>query len=78
MLDKNVVQRQRLPDETTKLEPVDSKEKCVQLAAQLGSFDLTELYGVPFGLAKTKGLTAQVAVEHGRVEGRLACQWKDQ
>ena len=50
--------REECHSETTKLEPVDSKEKCIQLAALLGSFDMTESYGVPSGLAKTMGLAA--------------------
>ena len=86
MLDKNVVQTHRLPDGTTKREPVDAKEKCIQLAAQLGSFDLTESYGVPSGLAKTMDLAAQVAVaagmealkDAGLVSGKTndASEWK--
>lgn len=65
MLEKNVVQNQRIGDGTTKRVPVDSKDESIKLAAQLGSFDLTTSYGVSEGLAKTMDVAAQVAVAAG-------------
>jgi 3-oxoacyl-(acyl-carrier-protein) synthase len=65
MLEKNVVQTKKLPDGTLKRVPVDSKADVIQLAAQLGEVDLTELYGVSEGLAKTMDIAAQVAVAAG-------------
>ena len=65
MLDKNVVQVTKHKDGTTKRDPVDNESKVIKLAAQLGSFDMTESYGVPAGLAQTMDLAAQVAVAAG-------------
>lgn len=65
MLDKNVVQLTKLKGGAVKREPVDSFEKVIKLAAQLSTFNLTESYGVPDGLAQTMDLAAQVAVAAG-------------
>jgi 3-oxoacyl-(acyl-carrier-protein) synthase len=65
MLEKNVVQIKKKPDKTIERVPVDSEEAVIKLAAQLGSFDLTESYGVPPGLAQTMDVAAQVAVAAG-------------
>ena len=58
--------------------PVDSKEKCIQLAALLGSFDLTGSYGVPSGLAKTMGLRLKKLKDAGLFSGKTndASGWK--
>jgi 3-oxoacyl-(acyl-carrier-protein) synthase len=65
MLEKNVVQIIKKADKTIERVPVDSEEAVIKLAAQLGSFDLTESYGVPPGLAQTMDVAAQVAVAAG-------------
>ena len=65
LLDKNVVQNVKLPDKTIKKVPVDTEEKIIKLAAQLGSIDLSVSYGVPPGLAETMDIAAQVAVAAG-------------
>ena len=65
MLDKNVVQNSKKPDGTLEKIPVDSEEKAIKLAAQLGTIDLTASYGVPKGLAETMDIAAQVAVAAG-------------
>ena len=64
MLEKNVVQVKKSPDGIQRI-PVDSEEKVVKLAAQLGNFDLSASYGVPPGLAETMDVAAQVAVAAG-------------
>lgn len=65
MLDKNVVQLTKFKDGTTQRNPVNTEEKIIKLAAQLGHFDLTDSYGVPMGLAQTMDVAAQVAVAAG-------------
>lgn len=65
MLEKNVVQVKKFKDGTTKREPVDTEADVIKLAAQLGTFDLTESYGIPAGLATTMDVAAQVAVAAG-------------
>lgn len=65
LLDKNVVQNVRGPDKTIKKVPVDTEEKIIKLAAQLGDIDLSVSYGVPRGLAETMDIAAQVAVAAG-------------
>jgi len=65
LLDKNVVQNVRLPDGTIKKVPVDTEAQIVKLAAQLGTVNLSEVYGVPSGLAETMDIAAQVAVAAG-------------
>eukprot|EP00538_Stauroneis_constricta_P012682 CAMPEP_0119551182 /NCGR_PEP_ID=MMETSP1352-20130426/4501_1 /TAXON_ID=265584 /ORGANISM="Stauroneis constricta, Strain CCMP1120" /LENGTH=1116 /DNA_ID=CAMNT_0007597191 /DNA_START=137 /DNA_END=3487 /DNA_ORIENTATION=+ len=65
MLEKNVVQLKKFPDGTSKRLKVDDESKIIKLAAQLGSFNLSELYGVPRGLAETMDVAAQVAVAAG-------------
>jgi 3-oxoacyl-(acyl-carrier-protein) synthase len=65
MLEKNVVQSRRKPDGTVEKFPVDSRDKAIKVAAQLGSVDLTASYGVPKGLAETMDIAAQVAVAAG-------------
>ncbi|KAI2497300.1 hydroxymethylglutaryl-CoA synthase [Fragilaria crotonensis] len=65
MLEKNVVQTRKSADGTIKEHPVDSHDKAIKLAAQLGKIDLTASYGVPKGLAETMDIAAQVAVAAG-------------
>jgi len=65
MLEKNVVQTRKLPDGTIEKYPIDSYDKAIKLAAQLGSIDLPASYGVPKGLAETMDIAAQVAVAAG-------------
>lgn len=61
MLEKNVVQLKKFPDGTSKRHKVDTESEVIKLAAQLGSFDLCESYGVPRGLAETMDVAAQVS-----------------
>lgn len=65
LLDKRVVQLRKLPDGTRKKVWVENECNVIQLAAQLGSVDLTDMYGVPPGLAETMDVAAQVAVAAG-------------
>uniref|UniRef100_A0A7S2V7V7 beta-ketoacyl-[acyl-carrier-protein] synthase I n=1 Tax=Entomoneis paludosa TaxID=265537 RepID=A0A7S2V7V7_9STRA len=65
MLEKNVVQLRKKADGAVEKVKVDGEEEVVKLAAQLGSFSLTDMYGVPAGLAQTMDLAAQVAVAAG-------------
>lgn len=65
MVDKNVIQLKKNADGTIEKHSVDSKDKVIQLAAQIGSVDLSESYGVPKGLAETMDVAAQVAVAAG-------------
>lgn len=65
MLDKNVVQIVKSKDGMTSSESVDTEEKAIKLAAQLGNIDLTASYGVPRSLAETMDVAAQVAVAAG-------------
>mmetsp|Transcript_40995 Transcript_40995/g.123701 ORF Transcript_40995/g.123701 Transcript_40995/m.123701 type:complete len:705 (+) Transcript_40995:9788-11902(+) len=65
LLDKRVVQLQKMPDGTRKKVRVENEADVIQLAAQLGTVDLTALYGVPSGLAETMDVAAQVAVAAG-------------
>lgn len=65
MLDKNVVQIKKSADGTSQRLKVDNEAEVIKLAAQLGSFDLSALYGVPPGLAETMDVAAQVAVAAG-------------
>jgi hydroxymethylglutaryl-CoA synthase len=65
MLDKNVVQLKKSKNGAIQRVPVDKESDVIQLAAQLGSFNLTEAYGVPAGLAQTMDVAAQVAVAAG-------------
>lgn len=65
MLDKNIVLLKKNPDKTAQKIPLTTTTDMIQLAAQLGNFDLTERYGVPVGLAKTMDVAAQVAVAAG-------------
>ena len=65
LLEKKVVQVKKKPDGTTEKYPVDTEEKAIKLAAQLGSVDLTASYGVPRSLAETMDVAAQVAVAAG-------------
>jgi hypothetical protein len=65
MLEKNVVQVMKHADGTTKRLKVDTESDVIKLAAQLGSFDLSALYGVPPGLAETMDVASQVAVAAG-------------
>jgi 3-hydroxy-3-methylglutaryl CoA synthase len=65
LIDKNVVQLKKMPDGTRKRVPVDNQEDIIKVAAQLGTIDLTALYGVPPGLAETMDIAAQVAVAAG-------------
>lgn len=65
MLDKNVVQLKKLGGGKTEAFPVSSDKDVIKVAAQLGSIDLTDSYGVPAGLAETMDIAAQVAVAAG-------------
>jgi hypothetical protein len=65
MLEKNVVQVEKRKDGTVRRVPVDSEHAVIKLAAQLGTLDLTAMYGVPRGLAETMDVAAQVAVAAG-------------
>mmetsp|Transcript_5644 Transcript_5644/g.11689 ORF Transcript_5644/g.11689 Transcript_5644/m.11689 type:complete len:1077 (+) Transcript_5644:224-3454(+) len=65
MVEKNVVQLRKKADGTSEKVKVDCEKEVVKLAAQLGSFNLTDMYGVPAGLAQTMDLAAQVAVAAG-------------
>lgn len=65
MVEKNVVQIIKKKDGTIEKAPVDSQDKVIKLAAQIGSIDLTASYGVPKGLAETMDLAAKVAVAAG-------------
>ena len=65
MVEKNVVQIKKHADKSFTKVAVDSEQSVIKLAAQLGSFDLTESYGVPAGLAQTMDVAAQVAVAAG-------------
>lgn len=65
MLEKNVVQVKKFKDGTIKRVPVDTEAGAIKLAAQLGTFDLTDSYGIPAGLAQTMDVAAQVAVAAG-------------
>lgn len=65
MLEKNVVQVKKSPDGSKQRLKVDNEAEAIKLAAQLGSFDLSESYGVPQGLAETMDVAAQVAVAAG-------------
>lgn len=65
LVEKRVVQLIKHKDKTTERVPVDSEASVIKLAAQLGSFDLTESYGVPPSLAQTMDTAAQVAVAAG-------------
>jgi len=65
LLEKNVVQLIKAKDGTSKRVKVDTEDKIVKLAAQLGKFDLSASYGVPPGLAQTMDVAAQVAVAAG-------------
>lgn len=65
MVEKNVVQLRKNKDGTVDKVKVDGEKEVVKLAARLGSFSLTEMYGVPAGLAQTMDLAAQVAVAAG-------------
>jgi 3-oxoacyl-(acyl-carrier-protein) synthase len=65
MLDKNIILLKKNPDQTAHKIPLTETTDMIQLAAQLGAFDLTERYGVPSGLAKTMDVAAQVAVAAG-------------
>ena len=65
MLEKNIVQLKRNPDKSTERIPLNTADDMIQLSARLGSFCMTESYGVPSGLAKTMDVAAQVAVAAG-------------
>lgn len=65
MIDKKVVQNKKLPDGTIQKVPVDTEDKVIKLAAQVGSVNLTDSYGVPRGLAETMDTAAQMAVAAG-------------
>mmetsp|Transcript_10824 Transcript_10824/g.16500 ORF Transcript_10824/g.16500 Transcript_10824/m.16500 type:complete len:1124 (+) Transcript_10824:47-3418(+) len=65
MLDKNVVQLKKLGGGKTEAFPVNSDKDVIKVAAQLGTLDLTDSYGVPTGLAETMDIAAQVAVAAG-------------
>jgi len=65
MLDKNVVQLIKHPNNTIERRPVNSDKEVVKLAAQLGSLSLSKSYGVAKGLADTMDVAAQVAVAAG-------------
>ncbi|KAK1736800.1 hydroxymethylglutaryl-CoA synthase [Skeletonema marinoi] len=65
MLDKNVVQLKKLGGGKTEAFPVSSDKDVIKVAAQLGTIDLTDSYGVPAGLAETMDIAAQVAVAAG-------------
>ena len=65
MLDKNVVQLKKFPGGKTERFPVNSDKDVIKVAAQLGTLDLNDSYGVPQGLAETMDIAAQVAVAAG-------------
>lgn len=65
MLEKSVVQVEKLPDGSSKRLKVDTEADVIKLAAQLGTFDLSVSYGVPRGLAETMDIASQVAVAAG-------------
>jgi 3-oxoacyl-(acyl-carrier-protein) synthase len=65
MLDKNIILLKKNLDQTAHKIPLTETTDMIQLAAQLGGFDLTERYGVPSGLARTMDVAAQVAVAAG-------------
>ena len=65
MLDKNVVQIKKLGGGKTEAFPVSSDKDVIKVAAQLGTIDLSDNYGVPAGLAETMDIAAQVAVAAG-------------
>ncbi|KAL9183749.1 hypothetical protein ACHAXT_004605 [Thalassiosira profunda] len=65
MLDKNVVQLKKYPGGKTERFPISSEKDVIKVAAQLGSLDLNDSYGVPAGLAETMDIAAQVAVAAG-------------
>ena len=66
LLEKNVVQlRKDKATGRTERQPLQSDDAVIQLAAQLGTLDLTASYGVPPGLAQTMDVAAQVAVAAG-------------
>jgi hypothetical protein len=61
LIDKNVVQVKKNRDGTMARLPVDSEERSIKLAAQLGTFDLAA-YGVPDSLVSTMDTVVQVRV----------------
>lgn len=65
MLEKNVVQLLKNVDGSISKLPVDSNEQVIKLAAKIGTFDLSEAYGIPPGLAQTMDIAAQLAVASG-------------
>ena len=65
MLDKNVVQLKKLGGGKTQIFSVSTDKDVIKVAAQLGTLDLTDSYGVPAGLAETMDIAAQVAVAAG-------------
>ncbi|GKY98380.1 hypothetical protein MPSEU_000795600 [Mayamaea pseudoterrestris] len=65
MLEKNVVQLVKQKDGLIQKLPVDSEEHIIKLAAKIGTFDLSDAYGIPPGLAQTMDIAAQLAVASG-------------
>lgn len=65
MLDKNIVQVKKTSKTTMESVRLQEPSDMIQLAAQLGKFDLTESYGVPPSLAKTMDTASQIAVASG-------------
>lgn len=65
MLDKNVVQLKKLAGGKTERIAISSEKDVIKVAAQLGTLDLNDSYGVPVGLAETMDIAAQVAVAAG-------------
>ena len=65
LLEKNVMQLKKNAGGNNEKLYVRSESQHIKLAAQLGSFSLTEQYGVAKGLAETMDVAAQVAVAAG-------------
>lgn len=64
MIDKNVVQLKKNPNGTVLKMPVNTEQKVIKLAAQLGAFDLAK-YGVSPALVDTMDKVVQVAIAAG-------------
>ena len=65
LLDKNVVQVKKLPGGKIQKIPINTEEQIVKLAAQVGPFRLSEMYGVSPALEETMDVAAKLAVAAG-------------
>lgn len=65
LIDRNVVQLKKLPDGKTIKVPVNTADKVIKLAAQLGDFDLAGRYGVSESLCSTMDTVVQIGIAAG-------------